>query len=220
MPTNAAAHPDPRTHLNLIAHTLLRPLPPSAPFHPPTTTKSLLLTLCAQDIALLETYLAHWPLAGGYSPILIRGVSTAVLTLLPLLVQRSNDDDDNDDDDKNSYKKRDGDDVGGKAGVDGRMEALFTRACVFLRGFAEQVAGVRRIMQGVLAVAWRNGWELPGPARAAFEGLASEEERAALAGGVAMDFVMPGLVGGFGVDLDRVLGEWGGAAAGGGAGGA
>ena len=140
-----------------------------------------------------------------------------MLTLLPLLLQKSSDDDGGGDKKNNVHDGDDidGDDIGGRD-VDSRVEALFTRACVLLREFAEQVTGVKRIMQGVLAVAWRNGWELPGPARVAFEGLASEEERERLTGGVAMDFMMPGLVGGVGVDLDRVLGEWGGAASGGG----
>ncbi len=139
---------------------------------------------------------------------LISGVSTAVLTLLPLLLQQ------NHDGSRNSNDERDVHGVG-KTDLDGQAEALFTRACVFLREFAEQVAGVKRIMQGVLAVAWRNGWELPGPVRVAFEGLESDEEMGSLAGGVAMDFMMPGLVGGVRVDLDRVLGEWGGAGVGG-----
>ncbi len=95
------------------------------------------------------------------------------------------------------------------------------RVSILLRQFAGQVKVVRRVMQGVLALAWKNGWRIPTAAREAFDGLQEGEEMSELARGVTVDFVMPAVASSplasswsssvekAGLDLAGLLEEWG-----------
>jgi hypothetical protein len=154
---------------------------------------------------------------------LISGASTALFTLLPLVLGSSSTTttttpittptrttNNNNKNNKNSSNRKDGED-----GEQEQATALFSRACTLLRKFAKQVKVVKRLMQGVLALAWKKGWEIPKGARGAFEGLAEAEERTGLGKGVPLDFVLPvplsameGEEGG-GLDLAGLLEEWG-----------
>lgn len=206
----------------MVAYNILRPLPSTTPITLPTTTtttctttptttppttttttttaKTLLHALSAHDIHLMHSYLTQRA-ALKYTPALVIPLWSAVFTLVPFL-------------------------------ADPATHDVFARGCALLEVFERDMRGVRTFRRGILAVAWKIGVEIPVVAAEALEGLEGEvREGAVELRDVPVDFVIavPGEVfervmgeeegggssgageGGraVGLDLGRVLGEWG-----------
>ncbi|KAH6844696.1 hypothetical protein B0I37DRAFT_433210 [Chaetomium sp. MPI-CAGE-AT-0009] len=195
-----------KIHLNMVAYNILRPLPSTTPvIHtnttPPTTTtaKALLIALSARDIHLMHSYLTQRA-ALKYTPALVIPLWSAVFTLVPFL------------DDPATHE-------------------VFARGCALLEVFERDMQGVRTFRRGILAVAWKIGVRIPKVAEEVLAGLEGEvREGVVELRDVPVDFIIavPGEVfqrvmgdesplgclgdgGGVavGLDLGRVLGEWG-----------
>lgn len=156
-----------RLYLNVVATNILSPLPYYTPLimtttstttaaYPPTA-KSRLLILHTDTIDLISVHLDKWPPTdqNSYPPIFTTLLATATLALIPLLANSS----------PHPTRSTNGDPA--------TTARLFTRACALLHAFAQDMPLARTVLQGIVALAWKLGVEIPREARGYFEGLGS-----------------------------------------------
>jgi len=153
--------------MNMVAITILRPLPPptrmlfdpSNPASHHTSAKMLMIRICAIDVDIVELYVRQWGLS-EYAPMVFVGVWSVTCTLIAMLHGRTLSPVSADDD----------------VSVLEMVPDLFTRACSFMRIFKRDMEAVRLIMQGLMVVAEKTQRVIPPTARVYFDGMDSNKD--------------------------------------------
>ncbi|KAK5654284.1 hypothetical protein OQA88_7461 [Cercophora sp. LCS_1] len=141
---------------NVGAFSILRPLPPHVRMahEPRTTTKTLLIRLCALNVDVMELYVRHYSLV-EYSPMIFVGMWSVACTLISMLPAR------------NPSPVRPDDDTS----ILDMIPDLFTRACGMMSILARDMPSIKLVMQGLLALAHKTDRVMPVGARQYFDGV-------------------------------------------------